>query len=177
MLGFRLEKETVISQDILTCIVSFVILFLLAVYCGSRHSLSGADYLNYSWWNIYYMVFGGLAIFIIVYTIVHILYRFYSWLFNAYYIKYYISGDLVGHSDDTLLNMIYTGAIPYIDDESIEELGYKVKYVKVSSKEYESLLRAINHKKCMEEQERMEKVREKYESGRLFRQSKIYLGK
>ena len=31
MLGFRLDKETIISRDVLTCVISFVILFLLAI--------------------------------------------------------------------------------------------------------------------------------------------------
>ena len=175
MLGFRLDKETIISRDVLTCVISFVILFLLAIYCDSRHSSLSADYLDYSWWNVYLFMFGGLAIFILVYTIVYILYRFNNRLFDAYYIKYYISDKSVNQSDASLLNMIYNGAIPFIDDESIEELGYKVKYVKVSLKEYESLLRAINSKKCREEQERLAYNREKYENSRLFKKSKIYL--
>lgn len=35
----------------------------------------------------------------------------------------------------------------------------------------------IDSKMCMEEQERLAYTREKYENSRLFKKSKIYLGK
>lgn len=51
---------------------------------------------------------------------------------------------------DEYLKMICTGAIPFIDDEYIDELDYTVKCVKVDFNEYGLLYRMINNKKRME---------------------------
>ena len=101
-------------------------------------------------------------------------------MFDAYYIKYYISDtldSLVEYTDDEYLKMICTGAIPFIDDEYIDELDYTVKCVKVDFNEYGLLYRMIKNKKRMEEQEKMTKLRRNYENSKLFKSNKLYLGK
>ena len=127
--------------------------------------------------DLLYIIVGTISEIAISYAIMGILELFYGSLFTIYSIKYYISDTSEEPSDDSLLGMIHTGAIPFIDDEYIDELDYKIKYVNIGYKQYLHLQSMIDSKKCMEEQERLAYTREKYENSRLFKKSKIYLGK
>lgn len=181
MLGFRLEKETIISRDVLTASIAFVLMLLFAIYFDNRNASSSLDDIcSYSLGNtLLFIIFGTISAFCIAYMVVCLLGLFCSRLFDAYYIKYYISDtldSLVEYTDDEYLKMICSGAIPFIDDEYIDELDYTVKCVKVDFNEYGLLHRMINNKKRMEEQERLAYTREKYENSKLFKKSKIYLG-
>ena len=60
---------------------------------------------------------------------------------------------------------------------NIDELDYKIKYVNIGYKEYLHLQSMIDSKKCVEEHERMTKLRRNYENSKLFKSNKLYLGK
>lgn len=180
MLGFRLEKETIIRRDVLTCLIAFVLLMLSAIYTSCRNASSSLDaiYQHNLGNDLLFIFFGSMISLVIAYMLVYKLGLFCGSLFDVCYVKYYLSDtldSLVEYTDDEYLKMICTGAIPFIDDEYIDELDYTVKCVKVDFNEYGLLYRMINNKKLMEEQERLAYTREKYENSRLFRKSKIYL--
>ena len=182
MLGFRLYKKTIIKRDILTVSIAFVLLFLSAIYMDSRNASSSLDVicLPNLGSGLLFIIFGTLSALFIAHIIVCVLILFCNSLFDAYCIKYYLSDTLdniVEHTDDDYLKMIYTGDIPYIDDEYIDELDYSIKYVKVDSKKYENLQSLIYSKKRMEEHEKMTKLRRKYENSKIFKENKLYLGK
>lgn len=182
MLGFRLDKETIISRDVLTCLIAFVLLMLSAIYTSCRNASSSLDAIyQHNLGNaLLFIFFGSMISLVIAYMLVYKLGLFCGILFDVCYIKYYLSDtldSLVEYTDDEYLKMICTGAIPFIDDEYIDELDYKIKYVNIGYKQYLHLQSMIDSKKCMEEQERLAYIREKYENSRLFKSNKLYLGK
>lgn len=179
MIGFRLYKKTIIKRDILTVSIAFVLLFLSAIYMDSRNASSSLDgiYSHNLGNDLLFIFFGSMISLVIAYMLVYKLGLFCGSLFDVCCIKYYLSDTLdnhVEHSDNDYLNAVYSGEIPFIDDEYVEELDYTVRYVKVNLKEYNNIESMIYNKKCTEEQKRMAKLRKQYESGYV---PKIFLGK
>lgn len=152
-------------------------MLLLCIYLSIKYQSLDKIYSVGLFRDLLYITVGTISAVSISYAIMGILELFYGSLFTIYSIKYYISDTSEEPSDDSLLGMIHTGAIPFIDDEYIDELDYKIKYVDIGYKEYLHLQSRIDSKMCMEEQERLAYTREKYENSRLFKKSKIYLGK
>lgn len=178
MLGFRLEKETIIRRDVLTCLIAFVLLMLSAIYKTCRDASSSLDaiYSCNLGNDLLFIFFGSMISLVISYMLIYRLGMFRGSLFDVCYIKYYLSDTLDNHveyTDDEYLNAVYNGEIPFIDDEYVEELDYTVKYIKVNLKEYNNIERMIYNKKCTEEQKRMAKLRRQYESGYV---PKVFLG-
>lgn len=177
MIGFRLEKNTIISRDAIAIAISFVFMLLSCIYLSIKYTSFDKLYSLGLFRDLLYIIVCTISEIAISYAIVGILELFYGSLFTIYSIKYYISDTSEEPSDDSLLGMIHTGAIPFIDDEYIDELDYKIKYVEVGYKEYLHLQSMIDSKMCMEEQEKMTKLRRNYENSKLFKSNKLYLGK
>ena len=136
-------------MDLLFVTIAFIIMLSMCIYGESGNSVFDRVNLDFPYKPLFPIIVSAVVALGVAYAIVKTLSIFCNGLFDVNYIKYYLSDKSVEQSDASLINMIYNGAIPFIDDESIEELDYRVKYVKVSLKEYESLLRAINNKKCI----------------------------
>jgi hypothetical protein len=177
MIGFRLEKKIIISRDVIAISIAFVLMLLLCIYLSIKYSSLDKLYSVGLFRDLLYITVGTISAVSISYAIIGILELFYGSLFTIYSIKYYISDTSEEPSDDSLLGMIYTVAIPFIDDEYIDELDYKIKYVDIGYKEYLHLQSMIDSKRCMEEHERMTKLRRNYENSKLFKSNKLYLVK
>lgn len=177
MIGFRLEKKTIVSRDAIAIAISFVLMLLSGIILSIKYQSLDKIYSVGLFRDLLYITVGTISAVSISYAIIGILELFYGSLFTIYSIKYYISDTSEEPSDDSLLGMIHTGAIPFIDDEYIDELDYKIKYVEVGYKEYLHLQSMIDSKKYTKEHERITKLRRNYENSKLFKSNKIYLGK
>ena len=178
MIGFRLEKNTIISRDVLTCLIAFVLLMLSAIYTSCRNASSSLDaiYQHNLGNDLLFILFGSMISLVIAYMLVYRLGLFCGSLFYVCCIKYYLSDTIdnhVEHSDNDYLNAVYSGEIPFIDDEYVDKLGYTVKCVKIDKKEYENICSMIADKKRVMEMEELARLMKQYEKDGV---PKIYLG-
>ena len=72
MIGFRLEKNTIISRDVLTASIAFVLMLLFAIYFDSRNASSSLDDIcSYNLGNtLLFIIFGTIYAFCIAYMVV-----------------------------------------------------------------------------------------------------------
>jgi lipoprotein len=173
MLGFRLEKKTIVSRDAIAIAIYFVFMLLSCIYLSIKYQSLDKIYSVGLFRDLLYITVGTISAVSISYAIVGILELFYGSLFTIYSIKYYISDTSEEPSDDSLLGMIHTGAIPFIDDEYVDKLGYTVKCVKIDKKEYENICSMIADKKRVMEMEELARLMNQYEKDGV---PKIYLG-
>ena len=117
MLGFRLEKKIIISRDVIAIAISFVFMLLSCIYLSIKYTSFDKLYSLGLFRDLLYIIVGTISEIAISYAIIGILELFYGSSFTIYSIKYYISDTSEEPSDDSLLGMIHTGAIPFIDDE------------------------------------------------------------
>jgi hypothetical protein len=174
MLGFRLEKKSRIDSDVLfyILIIVYTVVFFLLIYTNMSVD-SGGNLLDKV---VKFSVCLLLGLLLSVFTSAVSTYSFselFGWLFRDYYIRYYISDASLDIIIDNLLDKICNGTIPFIDDESINVLGYRVKDVKILKEEYNIIHNMIEAKRLATEQEELAKVRKKYEEDGV---PKIYLG-
>ena len=175
MLGFRLEKKSRINSDTIFFILLFVytVVFSFLFFSISMPVEFGGSLLDgiakFSVCLLLGLLFSVLISSVSTYSFSQLL----GWLFRDYYIRYYISDTSCDITWDNLLDKICNGTLPFIDDESIDKLGYKVKDVKILKEEYNIIHKMIEDKKLASEQEELAKIRKKYEEDGI---SKIYLG-
>lgn len=174
MLGFRLEKKSRIDSDVLFCILiivyTVVFCFLLSVNMPVEFGDNLLDKIaKFAVCLLLGLLLSVLTSSVSLYSTIQV----FGWLFRDCYIRYYVLDTSSDVTDDNLLDKICNGKIPFIDDESIDKFGYKVKDVKILKEEYNIIHNMIESKKLANEQEELAKLRKKYEEDGV---PKIYLG-
>lgn len=170
MIGFRLERKNNFNTNIIARVMSLLLATFITtgIFLNDESSsLSDKEY------KVILTVLVCCIMALVVTTgICACLYE----LFDSCYVKYYISEESTVEYDDArfLVMLTFIGEIPFLPDNYIDTLGYKVKSVKIGEKEYNSIQSMINAKKMTEERYSIDKLREQYERDGI---EKIYLGK
>ena len=174
MLGFRLEKKSRINSDTIffILIIVYTAVFFLSLSANMPVEFGGSlldKIAKFAVCLLFGLLLSVLTSAISVYSFSQLL----GYIFRDYYIRYYISDMSCDITLDSLLDKICNGTLPFIDDESIDNFGYKVKDVRILKEEYKIIHNMIEAKKLAKEQEELANARKQYEKDGV---PKIYLG-